>query len=130
MGQNCAHSRTKGYGLEVSVRSPVTGSLQDGVQGRGSGPVLSSPLKSPDRRRSAGLLQGAWVTSQAPPSAAHTACLLDADQLHSTVAAVLGSHLMVLPSLKRWRLLLHLSCTSANSLFGALFMMQSLNFSL
>lgn len=44
----CIFKNQRLLGWRYSVRSPVTGSLQDGVQRRGSGPVLSSPLKSPD----------------------------------------------------------------------------------
>jgi hypothetical protein len=45
---------------------------------------------------SSGLLQGlAWVTSQAPPSAAYTNGFLGSDWVHSTAAAALAGSPMV-----------------------------------
>ena len=59
---------------------------------------------------------GVSVPSPALPSAAHTACLLGSGWLHSTAAAVLGGHPMVLASLQCWGLLPQLGCTFVNSL--------------
>lgn len=75
-----------------------------------------------------GLLQRVWVTSPAPPSAAHTAHLLGSCWLHSTAAAAAGDHPVVLASPKCWGLLLQLGRTFTNSLSWTLFMVPSPTF--
>lgn len=56
------------------------------------------------------------LLNSAPPSAAHTAFLINLDRLQCTAAAVLGAHAAVLVSPKCWIFLLKLSCTFASRL--------------
>lgn len=75
---------------------------------------------------SSGLLQRAWVTAPAPPSAAHTPCLLSSCWAHS-IAAV--AHDVPWYGISKVRgLLLQLGCVFTNSISGTLFRMPSLSF--
>lgn len=79
--------------------------------------------------QSSGLLQRAWITAPAPPSAAHTPRLLSSCWLHSTAAAACDGQLSHgIGISKVWGLLLQLGCVFTNSISGTLFRMLSLSF--
>ena len=67
-------------------------------------PVNNSVVDIWDSLTISRLLQEAWVTSPALPSAAHRACLLRLGKLHSTTPTTLGSHTMAMVSPKCWGL--------------------------